>query len=109
MTNNNVIILDESNFEDQVINSNVPVLVDFWAEWCGPCQMVIPIVDELSNDFKGKAKITKLNVDENRSIAMKYRVMSIPTVLFFHKGEEIRREVGAKSKSDYTTIINSLL
>ncbi|MPW25346.1 thioredoxin [Alkalibaculum sp. M08DMB] len=109
MSNSNVIILDESNFEDEVINSSVPVLVDFWAEWCGPCQMVLPIVDELSTDFKGKAKIGKVNVDENRTIAMKYRVMSIPTVLFFNNGEEVRREVGAKTKPDYTTIINSLL
>lgn len=105
----NVVHLDEANFEDEVINSKVPVLVDFWAEWCGPCQMVLAIVDELAVEFKGKAKIAKLNVDENRSIAMKYRVMSIPTVLFFNKGEETRREVGAKTKSDYNTIINSLI
>lgn len=109
MSNQNVIILDENNFEEEVLKSNVPVLVDFWAEWCGPCQMVIPIVDELANDFKGKAKIAKLNVDENRNIAMKYRVMSIPTILFFNNGEETRREVGAKSKADYTSIINSFL
>lgn len=107
--NTQVINLDENNFENEVINSKIPVLVDFWAEWCGPCQMVLSIVDELSEEFKGKAKIAKLNVDENRSIAMKYRVMSIPTVLFFNQGEEVRREVGAKTKSDYHTIINSLL
>ncbi len=107
--NINVVSLDENNFENEVINSGVPVLVDFWAEWCGPCQMVLSIVDELADEFKGKAKITKLNVDENRNVAMKYRVMSIPTVLFFNKGEEVRREVGAKTKSDYSSIVNSLL
>ncbi|MFZ7134665.1 MAG: thioredoxin [Eubacteriales bacterium] len=108
MTNQNVVILNENNFEEEVLKSNIPVMVDFWAEWCGPCQMVIPIVNELADEFTDKVKITKLNVDENRNIAMKYRVMSIPTILFFNNGEEVRREVGAKSKSDYTSILNTL-
>lgn len=108
MSNSNVVILTENNFEDEVLKSNIPVMVDFWAEWCGPCQMVIPIIDELANEFVGKVKIAKLNVDENRSISMKYRVMSIPTILFFNNGEEIKREVGAKSKEDYVSMLNNL-
>ena len=108
MSNENVVILNEENFEKEVLNSDIPVMVDFWAEWCGPCQMVIPIVDELANEFKGKVKISKLNVDEVRSVAMKYRVMSIPTLLFFKNGEEVRKEVGAKSKEEYVSILNSL-
>lgn len=108
MSNENVVILNEENFESEVLNSDIPVMVDFWAEWCGPCQMVIPIVDELANEFKGKVKISKLNVDEVRSVAMKYRVMSIPTILFFKNGEEVRKEVGAKSKDEYVSILNSL-
>ena len=108
MANANIIILDENNFENEVIQSQLPILVDFWAEWCGPCQTLLPIFDELADENKDKIKIAKLNVDENRSLAMKYRVMSIPTVLFFKDGEEIRREVGAKTKSDYENILNSL-
>lgn len=109
MADKNVVILDESNFENEVLNSKVPVMIDFWAEWCGPCQMVIPIVDELANEFEGVAKIAKLNVDENRSLAMKYRVMSIPTILFFKDGEEVKREVGAKSKEEYVELLDSLI
>ena len=109
MTSSSIVVLDESNFDDEVINSDMPVVVDFWAEWCGPCQTVIPIVEELAEEFKGRVKFTTLNVDENRNFAMKYRVMSIPTVLFFENGEEIKREAGAKTKSDYQNIISSLL
>jgi thioredoxin 1 len=109
MADKNIVILDEANFEGEVLNSNIPVMIDFWAEWCGPCQMVMPIVEELANEFEGVAKIAKLNVDENRSLAMKYRVMSIPTILFFKNGEEVKREVGAKSKEEYVELIDSLI
>ncbi|SHE41126.1 thioredoxin [Alkalibacter saccharofermentans] len=109
MADKNIVILDEANFEGEVLNSNIPVMIDFWAEWCGPCQTVMPIVDELANEFEGVAKIAKLNVDENRSLAMKYRVMSIPTILFFKNGEEVKREVGAKSKEEYVELIDSLV
>ncbi|HCX64344.1 MAG TPA: thioredoxin [Eubacteriaceae bacterium] len=103
-----VVIVDESNFEEEVLKSDVPVMVDFWAEWCGPCQMVIPILDELAAELDGEAKIAKLNVDENRSIAMEYRVMSIPTIVFFKNGEEVKREVGAKDKDEYLSLIKSV-
>ncbi|QSX07596.1 thioredoxin [Alkalibacter rhizosphaerae] len=109
MSDSYVVILDEENFEKEVIASKIPVMIDFWAEWCGPCQQVIPIVNELAQEFEGVVKIAKLNVDENRSIAMKYRVMSIPTILFFKDGEEVRREVGAKSKEDYIQLLDSLI
>lgn len=108
MADANIIILDEHNFENEVLESQVPILVDFWAEWCGPCQALLPIFDELADEYKDKIKVAKLNVDENRSLAMKYRVMSIPTILFFKDGEEIRREVGAKAKSDYESVLNTL-
>ncbi|MBF7096101.1 thioredoxin [Alkalibacter mobilis] len=109
MSDNYVVILDEENFEEEVINSKIPVMIDFWAEWCGPCQMVIPIVNELAEEFEGVAKVAKLNVDDNRSLAMKYRVMSIPTILFFKDGEEVKREVGAKSKEEYVALIDALI
>lgn len=109
MSEQYVVILDEENFQKEVLESKIPVMIDFWAEWCGPCQLVIPIVNELAQEFEGVVKIAKLNVDENRSIAMNYRVMSIPTILFFKDGEEVRREVGAKSKDDYIQLLDSLI
>ena len=108
MASANVIILDEHNFESEVINSEHPVLVDFWAEWCGPCQSILPIIDELADEYVGKVKVAKLNVDDNKNLAAKYRVMSIPTILFFNNGEVVSREVGAKTKADYNDILDSL-
>lgn len=98
MASQNVIKLTDQNFNDEVINSSVPVLVDFWAAWCGPCQMLGPVVDQLADELNGKVKIGKLNVDENRVIASKFGIMSIPTLLLFKEGKVIEKIVGALPK-----------
>ncbi|WP_105618591.1 thioredoxin [Vallitalea okinawensis] len=88
----------DSNFENEVLNSNIPVLVDFYADWCGPCKMMSPVVDELAKELEGKVKIGKLNVDESGQTAQKYRVMSIPTMLIIKNGEVVDQIVGAVPK-----------
>lgn len=88
----------DSEFDSQVMRSDKPVLVDFWAEWCGPCQMQNPILEELNNDLGDKGVIAKLNVDENPTTAGKYGVMSIPTLMLFHKGKMVKQWVGVQSK-----------
>lgn len=92
------IILTDANF-DEVINSDKPVLVDFWAEWCGPCKMIGPAVEELASEYEGKAVVAKLNVDENGVTTAKYGVRSIPTLLVFKKGQIVDKQVGAVPKS----------
>jgi thioredoxin 1 len=89
----------DSNFESDVLKSDKPVLVDFWAEWCGPCRMIGPIVDELYKEYDGKAEIGKLNVDENPEVAAKYGVRSIPTLLIFKDGQLVDKQVGVVPKS----------
>jgi len=102
-----MLVLTDKNFGDEVLNSKIPVLVDFWAPWCGPCQMVEPMIEELAKEFNGKVKVGKLNVDENPQIAVKYSVMSIPTVIFFKGGKEVARQVGLESKETYLKLISS--
>ncbi|MEI9920619.1 MAG: thioredoxin [Bacteroidota bacterium] len=92
------LILTDANFEE-IINSDKPVLVDFWAEWCGPCKMIGPAVEELANDYDGKAVVAKLNVDENPQTTAKFGVRSIPTLLVFRKGQVVDKQVGAVPKS----------
>ena len=94
MANQNVVMLNEENFRQEVLKADVPVLVDFWAAWCGPCKMVGPIVEELANDYVGKAKVCKLNVDDCGRIAQSYGVMSIPTIMLFEQGEPKKKAVG---------------
>ena len=93
-----VLSVTNKNFENEVLKSELPVLVDFWAEWCGPCKMISPIVDELSNELKGEIKVTKVNVDEAQDLASKFNIMSIPTLILFKKGKPVDQIVGAMSK-----------
>ena len=101
--------INEANFVNEVLQSNEPVLVDFWAEWCGPCMMVGPAVEQLSNTMDGKIKVAKLNVDENQEIAMKYGIKSIPSLLLFKEGKEIGRTIGAAPKETYQRFIEQTL
>ena len=99
----------EDTFEQEVLASDKPVIVDFWAEWCGPCRMVGPALEQLSKSMNGKIKIAKLNVDENQDIAMKYGIKSIPSLLLFKEGNEIGRSVGAAPKEKYQQFVEQAL
>ncbi|RGD75320.1 thioredoxin [Anaerofustis stercorihominis] len=108
MASENIVIITNENFESEVVNSDKPVMVDFWANWCGPCKGLAPIIDEIADEYSDKVKVGKVDVDANGELSMKFRVMSIPTVIFFKNGEQIAREVGAFPKEKYAEIINSL-
>tara|TARA_B110000438_G_C15731200_1_gene614287 strand:+ start:837 stop:1154 length:318 start_codon:yes stop_codon:yes gene_type:complete len=101
--------ITSANFEETVLKSDKPVLIDFWAEWCGPCRMVGPIVDELHTDYDGKAVIGKVNVDDQQEIAAQYGIRNIPTILFFKGGEIVDKNVGVAPKGDLAKKIDALL
>ncbi|MEN8115578.1 MAG: thioredoxin [Bacteroidota bacterium] len=101
--------ITDANFEELVINSDKPVMIDFWAVWCGPCRMIAPIVEEMSTEYEGKAIIGKVDVDSNPGVAMKYGIRNIPTVLFVKNGEAVDKQVGAGPKNIFTAKLDALL
>ena len=101
--------ITDANFEETVLKSTKPVLVDFWAAWCGPCRMITPIIEELATDFEGKATIGKVNVDQNPNVSMKYGVRSIPTILILKDGEVVDKHVGVTTKQALQDKINAAL
>jgi len=101
--------VDAKSWQTEVMESQLPVFVDFWAEWCGPCRMVSPVVEELSDDYKGKVNFVKVNVDQANELASKYNIFSIPTLAIFNKGEIISQQVGAASKESYKNMIEKAL
>ena len=104
-----VVQADAGNWESEVLKSSQLVMVDFWAVWCGPCQMVAPVVEELAKEYEGKLKVMKLNTDEAQDVAVRYQIMSIPTILFFKNGEPVEKLVGARPKPQFKQIIDTLL
>ncbi len=101
--------VDDSNFDDIVIKSDKPVLVDFWAEWCGPCRMIAPLVEEISADFEGRVVVTKCDVDNSPEVASRFGIRNIPTILFFKNGAVADKQVGAVPKSNLVNKLNALL
>jgi len=105
----NVKEITSMNFSDEVLKSDTPVLVDFWAEWCGPCRAIGPVVDEIANDYNGKVSVGKLNVDNENQLAMKYGVRSIPALLIFNNGTVVNQIVGAVPKNRITDILDTVI
>ena len=102
------VVLNKENFDKEVLESDKLVLVDFWATWCGPCQMIAPVIEEIAKECSDKVKVGKVNVDDNQELAIKYGVMSIPTLLFFKNGNLVNTVVGFHSKSEIVEILNNI-
>ena len=101
--------ITDATFEDDVIKSDIPVLVDFWAEWCGPCRMVTPVLEMLADEYDGQIKIVKLNIDENQEVPARYGVRSIPTLIIFKNGENVATKIGAASRSQLAEFVEGAL
>lgn len=97
--------LTKDNFDSEVINSNIPVLVDFWASWCGPCRMIAPVIERIAEKFDGRIKVGKVNVDEEPEISLEYNIVSIPTVMIFKNGEEVSKSIGYSDEAEIEQLV----
>ena len=109
MASDKIIVLNEGDFKQFIGESKIPVMVDYWADWCGPCKMIAPVVEEVAKEFEGKVQFAKLNVDENQNVAASLKVISIPTLILFKDGNELERSIGYKTKDELRRIINKHL
>jgi len=107
MASDNVKELTDTNFETEVIKSSTPVLVDFWADWCGPCKMLTPTIEKLANDYAGKVKVGKVDTDSNREVSMKYGISAIPTVILFKNGQVAQKFVGLRGEKDFKEALDA--
>jgi len=109
LASDKIIVLNEGDFKQFIGESKIPVMVDYWADWCGPCKMIAPVVEEVAKEFEGKVQFAKLNVDENQNVAASLKVISIPTLILFKDGNELERSIGYKTKDELRRIINKHL
>ena len=109
MPSNNIVNLTEQNFATEVLNSPVPVLVDFWAEWCGPCKMIAPLIDELAGEYDGRARFGKVNIDHDQTLATQHGIRAIPTLLIFKDGQVADQIIGLKNKRDLKASLDRLI
>ncbi|MCK8816966.1 thioredoxin [Natroniella sulfidigena] len=103
-----VIEVNENDFKEKVVDAEVPVVVDFWAPWCGPCKAIAPVLDEIADEYEDQIKVVKVNVDDNQTLAQEYQVTSIPNIIFFKEGEQVEQQVGFASKDGLVSKIDSI-
>jgi thioredoxin 1 len=106
MASNKILAIKNDNFDDLVLNSKVPVLLDFWANWCSPCKAIGPVIDELADEYEGRSLIGKVNVDEEEALVQKFKIMNIPTLIIYKKGAQVEKVVGARSKADLKLLMD---
>jgi len=109
MASENVLELTDANFEEEILNSDIPAMVDFWAEWCAPCKMLAPTIEELANEYAGRLKVGKVDTPENRDISVKFEIQGIPTVILFKGGQLVKKYVGLQQKADLKAGIEEVL
>ena len=105
----NIVSLNQSNFKNEVLDSTKPVLIEFYADWCAPCRMIAPILEQVAKEYEGKATVVKLDVDANNALAAQFGVMSIPTLVFFKDGKEVKRVIGVRPKSELTRTLDMMI